>query len=475
MQTALSVNTQRNVDQDPPELSLEHDADMLLDFNQCSTAGQLSQHFMFGDLQTPVEPDYNEFFPASSLTQPYLPQAYQAGLSSPSTIMTSSEDDYGACLVDSEPVHNVTVRSPELELPFGRSPFSPYDEDPTSPLALKMGDIGSVEPRGLHNMPITMMLPAHLTSPGGGNVGSAIGSVRMSDVQNLGGSAGQVIKQESLPADVHPFVPTDNIKTECEADDNNVDMYEEQTEAMGESDQSCEPEPSRVATARLDRLRNGNRGRGRTAGSISSNAASIPVGEHERILDGRPITLNVVNDLSDMVLGADGRVKYSSNSRTVSHRCSYAGCSGSFARTEHLKRHYEGQHMPGVRTYACPIKGCSKTVRGRSDNVVQHIGTHLIKSFVPSTAGNSMATIAECEKWILEKAASLSEAEKLMASVTVRLRSVLRDKHLSFPAKDTMFPYMRRKAKHSKNRLQVPLASTSCLLASKGPREISRR
>ncbi|KAI5357861.1 Putative Zinc finger C2H2-type [Septoria linicola] len=61
------------------------------------------------------------------------------------------------------------------------------------------------------------------------------------------------------------------------------------------------------------------------------------------------------------------------------HKCLFekddgAVCGASFDRSEHLKRHAKSH--TNIREYPCPLPKCTKEV-GRSDNMVQHLRTHL--------------------------------------------------------------------------------------------------
>ncbi|RIB04025.1 hypothetical protein C2G38_1874258, partial [Gigaspora rosea] len=55
------------------------------------------------------------------------------------------------------------------------------------------------------------------------------------------------------------------------------------------------------------------------------------------------------------------------------HKCDWPGCTWSFKRLEHLKRHMITH--TGERKYTCHYPGCGKKF-GRSDNFAAHYKTH---------------------------------------------------------------------------------------------------
>ncbi|CAG8730045.1 1207_t:CDS:1, partial [Funneliformis mosseae] len=55
------------------------------------------------------------------------------------------------------------------------------------------------------------------------------------------------------------------------------------------------------------------------------------------------------------------------------HECDWPGCTWSFKRLEHLKRHMITH--TGERKYTCNYPGCGKRF-GRSDNFAAHYRTH---------------------------------------------------------------------------------------------------
>ncbi|KAI0253287.1 hypothetical protein BJV78DRAFT_1111697, partial [Lactifluus subvellereus] len=65
------------------------------------------------------------------------------------------------------------------------------------------------------------------------------------------------------------------------------------------------------------------------------------------------------------------RVPESDGAQERTHICTVPGCSKSFARAEHLKRHVLSLHTH-EKPFAC---GCGKTF-ARRDNLLQHQRVH---------------------------------------------------------------------------------------------------
>ncbi|CAG8603378.1 4223_t:CDS:2 [Dentiscutata erythropus] len=61
------------------------------------------------------------------------------------------------------------------------------------------------------------------------------------------------------------------------------------------------------------------------------------------------------------------------NNQNHMHKCDWPGCTWSFKRLEHLKRHMITH--TGERKYTCHYPGCGKKF-GRSDNFAAHYKTH---------------------------------------------------------------------------------------------------
>ncbi|KAH7347628.1 hypothetical protein B0T11DRAFT_143206 [Plectosphaerella cucumerina] len=59
-------------------------------------------------------------------------------------------------------------------------------------------------------------------------------------------------------------------------------------------------------------------------------------------------------------------------------RCCYDGCTKTYQKREHLKRHQRAAHSIGgtPETYQCPAEGCGKSFKDRFDNFKQHLNIH---------------------------------------------------------------------------------------------------
>ncbi|CAI6287654.1 unnamed protein product [Periconia digitata] len=55
------------------------------------------------------------------------------------------------------------------------------------------------------------------------------------------------------------------------------------------------------------------------------------------------------------------------------HRCSHGGCEKRFRDGTDLQRHLKNVHEVSVQDIPCLITGCTRTFKGRRDNMYKHI------------------------------------------------------------------------------------------------------
>lgn len=63
-------------------------------------------------------------------------------------------------------------------------------------------------------------------------------------------------------------------------------------------------------------------------------------------------------------------------SEARNHKCTFPGCTSSFVRPEHHRRHVKSKHVP-ERLFPCQIEGCKTKAFSRGDNLRDHYWTHL--------------------------------------------------------------------------------------------------
>jgi hypothetical protein len=67
------------------------------------------------------------------------------------------------------------------------------------------------------------------------------------------------------------------------------------------------------------------------------------------------------------------------------HQCPHTTCEKKFRDRRDVGRHYRNVHEMLVEEYSCLVDGCTKTFKGRKDNMYKHVRlkhpeqTHLIK------------------------------------------------------------------------------------------------
>ncbi|KAF0534966.1 putative Homeobox transcription factor [Gigaspora margarita] len=103
---------------------------------------------------------------------------------------------------------------------------------------------------------------------------------------------------------------------------------------------------------------------------VSFSSSSSPTSSHfsDSIIPRISYPLNSPNPSSNL----NSPPSSSSVSRNR-HKCDWPGCTWSFKRLEHLKRHMITH--TGERKYTCHYPGCGKKF-GRSDNFAAHYKTH---------------------------------------------------------------------------------------------------
>lgn len=55
------------------------------------------------------------------------------------------------------------------------------------------------------------------------------------------------------------------------------------------------------------------------------------------------------------------------------HRCPHDMCEKNFRDRTDLKRHMNNVHQVSVQEFSCLVKGCTKTFKGRRDNMYKHV------------------------------------------------------------------------------------------------------